>query len=164
MRISDLIRTPLSSLGKAVASDGAAAPGGKGAALEAAAVETGGKLPQILEQYNVRQITPREFSQFIQDLQATGELSTTELDELTRIRLELDQDQADPDQPLDLVDRYTNKLTAQQARLDRAEDVPGEPGAVLPQMLELTRRQLAWLEKFELIQTRQGESGVNTLA
>src|SRR5688572_6791072 len=84
----------------------------------AAASSTGGAEPtpvplamsaefrSILAGYDLKNISPREFSELVQKLREAGAVSENDYQELAAMRLALDEQGLDPDGPLDLVDFF----------------------------------------------------------
>ena len=121
-------------------------------------------LRQIVAEYDVTDISPREFSEMIHKLHEAGALSDQELQELSQIRVDLDLQGVDPDETLNLVDLYLNKLSELYGSLDDPAGSGGSPSAgQLPQAVSLERR-LAWLEKFAAIQAGPDRAGLDALA
>ena len=121
-------------------------------------------LRQIVAEYDVTDISPREFSEMIHKLHEAGALSDQELQELSQIRVDLDLQGVDPDETLNLVDFYLSKL---QELHPSPDDSAGAGGSVaagqLPQAVSVERR-LAWLEKFAAIQAGPDRAGLDALA
>ena len=117
-------------------------------------------MPQVLGEYDVSNISPRAFSDMLQKLRQAGSLSERDFQELSSIRLDLEHDGADPDQRVNLVDRYAKKLAAIRQQRDAS------PAAVAArQATEATlQRQLDWLQKFAQLHTGASPSGFDTLA
>lgn len=99
-------------------------------------------LRSLAAQYDVRDITPRQFGALLHELQAGGAVPAAELVDLTQLRLALDHAGFDPDEPLDLIAFVESQLRdADVGLLDMAQQAAQSP----------LRRQLAWLTKFELL-------------
>ncbi len=80
------------------------------ATADASGSGSSGSFHEILAHYDVTQITPREFSELVQKLHESGDISDTEAQELALIRVDLDSDNADPDEPIDLLNFFEQKL------------------------------------------------------
>lgn len=121
---------------------------------------------EILGQYDVRSISPREFSELAQRLFDSGAISESDLRDLSQIRLDLDAARVDADQPVDLVGFVTKKLDDQEQRVrDLTEKNPGAAATIdRDAYLSPAKRQLDWLNKFALVQSgAAGEAGLNEL-
>ena len=115
-------------------------------------------LSQILGKYDVRRITPTEFAEMIQKLQQAGAITEGEFQELAAIRLDLESAQLKPNEPVDLMEFYAQKIKDAQRQGDNAD-----PPSARPQLKPLLRR-LEWIEKFSVIQANPGAAGVDAVA
>jgi len=142
-----------------------AAPGqASETAATAASAGATSVLREIAAEYDVTNISPREFSQMIGKLHEAGALSDREFQDLSQIRIDLDLQGVDPDETLNLVDFYVDRLRELCGSLDAPAGGDGSVAAdALPQAVSAQRR-LAWLEKFEAIQTDPDSAGLDTLA
>ena len=61
---------------------------------------------QILAQYDVSAITPREFSMLAQQLYQARAISADDFQELSQMRALIDQQYSDPDDPVDLTEFF----------------------------------------------------------
>lgn len=122
-------------------------------------------LRDILAHYDMREISPREFSQMIQKLHDAGELSDADLKELSLIRHEADLSGLDPDEPIDLIALLEKKLKQQQEELERLEKKSGNrlPAADRQAYLAPIERQLDWLERFAMIHKSGSAEALNAL-
>jgi len=110
---------------------------------------------RVLARYDVRSISPVEFSTLVQKLQGTGAITEQEFQELTAIRHDIDAAGMDPERPLDLLEFYSDKVRKLQRQAD-GDQVPPQMSAVL--------RRLQWVQKFALIQSQPEAMGINALA
>lgn len=108
-------------------------------------------LRKIAARYNVTEITPREFSDMLDALHQAGALADEQLQQLARIRVDLDLENIDPDEEVDLVDFYSDKLE----RLSRTEE--GGQSAEVAQAEQL----MGWMEKFAVIQASADSLGLD---
>ena len=115
-------------------------------------------LGQILGKYDVRRITPTEFAEMIQKLYQAGAITEGEFQELAAIRLDLEAANLKPNEPLNLMEFYAQKIKDAQRQSDSA-DTP----SARPQLKPLLRR-LEWIEKFSVIQSNPGAAGVDAIA
>jgi hypothetical protein len=140
-------------------------PAGVGSAVQAGGLQAVSAprsmdaLVEILSKHDVSDITPTEFSQMIQDLYEAGAISETELQQLAAIRHDLDIDGVDPDESINLLEYYGQKIE----ELQRSVDDSGCPPSDNEQLGPLLRR-LDWVEKFALIQSAPDAVGLDTQA
>ena len=121
-------------------------------------------LQEILAEYDVTSISPREFSEMIRELHEAGALADEEFQDLSLIRVDLDLQRIDPDETLNLVDFYLTKLRELHCSVDGSDSAGGSLAAgPLPQVASVERR-LQWLEKFAAIQAGPDGAGMNALA
>lgn len=103
---------------------------------------------QILAEFDVRNISPRQFSQLIGELQATGELEPGDVQELQAMRVQLDADGAAPDEPIDLLSWIRRRL-AQADRAGAAEPSVSETTQDLTKKLGALHKQAGWVERLD---------------
>lgn len=115
---------------------------------------TGSAFHEILSHYDMTNTTPKEFSALAQELHDSGEINDAEFRELSRMRLELEQDGQAPDDVINLVDFFENKLRDQTAEFEsqRAKADP-QLAATLDEstFTAEAKRQLDWVKKFALV-------------
>jgi hypothetical protein len=115
-------------------------------------------LREILAEYDVTDITPRKFSEMLQKMQKNGIITDDEFKDLSLIRTDLESDQVDPDDSINLVEYYANKLRRQPEDGDASNVSSNEPSP------EVLRRRLDWLEKTTLIQSTPEAVGLDAVA
>ncbi|MDZ7618774.1 MAG: hypothetical protein U1E05_17350, partial [Patescibacteria group bacterium] len=126
---------------------------GNGGRPEASAnLSTADATRSILGAYDVTRITPRQFTEMIQQLHDAGTISQQEFEQLATIRLDMDSAGIDPDQSVDLVQFYRDKIEG-RSQNGFAQAAPDA----------LTRR-LDWIEKFALIQEEPDSLGIDAFA
>jgi Zn-dependent M32 family carboxypeptidase len=150
------------------------APPERSAATATAALEgasgTGGdgsSFQEILAHFDVTQITPREFSELIQKLQEAGTINDAEAKELAQIRVEIDKTNAEPDEPIDLVNFFQQKLKSLEQQWSDQQQKGAEASAALPNreaILAPVRRQLDWIQKFATIHGEKSTEPVDLVA
>ena len=111
-------------------------------------------LRQVSARYNVTEITPREFSDMVDQLHQAGALTDGQMQELARVRVDLDLENVDADEEVDLVDFYADKL---DELLSMEKDGGRSPDVAQAEKL------LAWMEKFAVIQSSADVRGVDAL-
>ncbi len=145
-------------------------------AAEAAAVPESGDRPtlslspqsqqalrDILARYDVTDISSREFSELILELKQSGAITSADQEELALVRLELDQQGADPDERLNLPELFQRKLQTQERELERQEQKQGRP-IDRSEALRATLRQIDWISKFAMIHQSPGNLPLNAVA
>lgn len=118
---------------------------------------------EIISQYDVTNITPREFTAMIQQLHDAGEINDTEFRDLSRMRLELEQAGAPPEQPLNLVDFFEKKLRDKQSdfQLMQQASLPEDARTLKGDAFTSeAKKQLDWVRKFALVHA-SGADGVD---
>jgi len=116
-------------------------------------------LSEILSQYDVTEITPTDFSSMVQNLFEIGAITTEELQQLAVVGHDLDVEGIDPDESINLIEFYTDKIE----KIQRERE--GEDGKALPhQQIAALLSRLDWIEKFALIQSAPDAIGLDTVA
>jgi len=124
-----------------------------------ASAESSAALADILSRHDVTDITPAQFSEMIRQLHEANAISEDELRQLAAIRHDLDAEDVDPDESIDLIEFYVDKIEKLQRRLD-AFDEPFTGRRRLGPLLG----RLDWIEKFSLIQAAPDAIGLDALA
>ncbi len=117
------------------------------------------ELADILSKYDVTDISPMEFTEMIQKLFEAGAISETELQQLAAVRHDLETEGVDPDESIDLLEFYVEKIEKLQRRRDDSDGLPGSHQQLGPML-----RRLDWIEKFALIQSAPDAIGLDALA
>lgn len=105
------------------------------------------KPADILARYDLTDITPREFSQLLDDLHQSGLLTDEQFRELSEIRKDLASADVLPQEKIDLLDFYRRLLE----KADRLASGDAQ-GATARQVADW-RRRLDWLEKLAAAQS-----------
>ena len=105
------------------------------------------KPADILARYDLTDITPREFSQMLDELHRSGLLTDEQFRELNEIRKDLASADVLPQEKIDLLDFYRRLLE----KADRMGSTDVADGATSRQVAD-RRRRLAWLEKLAAAQ------------
>ena len=116
---------------------------------------------EIVARYDVTDISPEEFSQMIQKLYDAGLLTDQQFQELSLIRLDLDLQRVEPDQTVDLVDFYRDRL--RQLHLCPEETTGLDSAGGQPQLAAIGRR-LEWVGKLASMQAAVEGAGLDALA
>jgi hypothetical protein len=133
------------------------------AATEANSPATSSAFRQILSQYDISSITPRQFSEMLQKLHQSGTISDQQYQNLSQIRTDLDSNGVEPDEEVDLLKFYSQKLSSAQNAAAAAQAKTGSLPAAQSQSLSSMQQRLDWLQKVSTIQTDPA-AGINSLA
>lgn len=132
---------------------GSTAPGRE--ALEA--------MRDILGQYDVAEITPREFSEMLQKLRQSGAISDADYQELSQVRMDLDREGTNADEPVNLLSLMIEKLKDIQEKSQAINETAGAaPGGNPAEAL--LKRQVEWLEKFAAVHENPMAIGLDAQA
>ncbi len=107
----------------------------------------------VVSQYDLTDITPRDFSQMLVELRDAGAITDAEYGDLAQIRLDMDAEGLDPDESLDLLEFYRKAI-------DRAQQGNGAGESPL---LDAMQRRKEWLEKVAILQESPEAAGMNVL-
>lgn len=116
-------------------------------------------LAHILAKYDVTEISPSEFSEMIQKLYEADAILEQELQQLAAIRHDLDTDGVEPDESINLLEYYSEKIEGLQRRFDTSDGPPASHEQLGPLL-----RRLDWIEKFALIQSAPDAVGLDAVA
>ena len=126
--------------------DGGSAAGGSSAAFR-----------QIVSQYDIHDISPREFSSLVQQLSTAGAISASDQKELNQMRVQMDLSGAPPDEPLDLVKFF-------QKQTQNVSDVAADSSSsATTDFASTAQRQLEWAQKFATLQSSSDQQGVDAV-
>jgi hypothetical protein len=130
----------------------ALAPDTAGPQFTPAAAAPSAEFRDILARYDVQNISPRQFSELVQQLREAGVISEADYQELASMRLSLDEQSLDPDGPLNLIEFFHEKLEqAEEALQKREAQQPGSAPIDRPAALADSLRQIGWIQKFALV-------------
>jgi len=118
---------------------------------------------QILADYDMQSITPRQFGELVERLHQSGAIDDAELRQLTRVRTELEQAGIRPDTPIDLIAYLEREEAAAQSRVDLLRQDISSDGATneaAQAALEESRQQLQWVRKFAVVHDA-GSTGID---
>jgi len=141
-----------------------AATGQTPAARGAATTSASQAAAQILKQYDVTNITPQKFSEMLQKLYDAGALSKDELRQLSQIRLDLDSSGVSPDESIDLLEHYSEKLRQISKTLDNTEAQAAGERKALQQSADVTQHNLDWLQKFAALHSAPESMSIDAVA
>ncbi len=133
------------------------------AAAEPTSSATSPAFRQILSQYDISSITPRQFSQMLQKLHQSCTISDPQYQNLSQIRTDLDASGIQPDEEVDLVKFYSQKLNKAQGAAAAAQTKSSPLPAAQSQSLSTIQQRLDWLQKVSTIQSDPA-AGINSLA
>ncbi|MGO9108170.1 MAG: hypothetical protein ACLP9L_02955 [Thermoguttaceae bacterium] len=114
---------------------------------------------EILSHYDMTDITPSDFSKLIQQLSDKGTISQKDTQELSSIRVDLENAGVNPDESVNLLDFYQQRIAKVQD--DAAQST--NPEAAQPN-IDLLVGRLNWIQKFAVVRQQGNSSGVNTVA
>jgi len=117
---------------------------------------------KVLADYDVTDISPHEFSEMIHQLRKLGAISDQQLRDLAMVRLDLDREGIDPEESIDLVDFYADKLRQLLWDFGDRDRFNGSASSAKSSVAEV-RHRLEWLEKLALIQSDPNVIGLDTL-
>lgn len=125
-------------------------PAGSGATVinGTAPGQSDATLRKIVAQYDMTNVSPREFSEMLDRLKESGALSEKDFQDLAAIRMELDKAGMQSDESLDLLAYF-------QMRVDQLQGQ--SPGTVPEGDLSSARRQTEWLQRLAEIHAGQGK-------
>jgi len=124
---------------------------------------TSSSFRQILSKYDISSITPRQFSEMLQKLHQSGTISGQQYQDLSQIRTDLDASGVQPDEEVDLVKFYSQKLNKAQGAAAAAQTKSSSLPAGQSQSLTTMQQRLEWLRKVSTIQSDPA-AGINSLA
>jgi hypothetical protein len=115
-------------------------------------------LGQILAQYDIKNISPTQFSEMVQKLHQAGSITDGDFQELTAIRSDLDSANVAPDEKIDLTEFYARKVKQAQNNGD-------DPNAATnQQQLGPLLRRYDWVQKFAVMQSNPQAAGIDAVA
>jgi hypothetical protein len=131
----------------------AAAPAAAGLSSSSAAA-----VRSVLSKYDMTDISPSDFSQMIQQLYQSGGISQQNLQELNAIRTDLESAGVGPEESVNLIDFYTQKIASVQSQSDLT-GTPAEQQQITPLM-----QRLDWLQKFNAMKAQPDSANLSALA
>ncbi len=115
---------------------------------------TMGLLAVVVSQYDLTDITPRDFSEMLRELRDAGAITEADYGQLAQIRLDMDAENLDPDEPVDLLEFYRKAVDRNQQDSGSDKSSP---------VLAAMERRLEWLEKVAILQESPEAAGMNAL-
>jgi len=115
-------------------------------------------LGNILSQYDVADISPRQFSEMLQKLFDSGVISDKEFRQLAAVRQDLDAAGIKPDDAVNLLEFYSEKIEELQPEADAAEANPSGADPLGPLL-----GRFEWIQKFAAIQLAPDSIGLDAL-
>lgn len=119
---------------------------------------------EIAARYDLTCISPQEFSEMIRRLHEAGALTDQEFQELSQIRVDLDQEHVDPDKSLNLIEFYLARLRKLGGPIEGMLCAGESTPAGASSEAAAARRRLQWLEKFAAIQAAPERFGLDAQA
>jgi hypothetical protein len=161
MQISNVLSSFTDTLSPGKKTDTAASAAAKatGAVEIVSGASTSRKaLGEVLKKYDVTHITPDAFSRMLKELGSTGALSEKELQDLSAIRLDLQNAKVDPNEQVNLVEFYNRKISDAQKQADTGGNTSSQ------QVLAPLVNRLGWMEKFSTIHCNPDLVGMDLAA
>jgi hypothetical protein len=150
--------TDLTSLSKRSDTSVVKTAAGNAAAADASSPPTPtAAMREIVAHYDMTDISPNDFSKLIQQLSDKGVISQKDSQELSSIRVDMENAGLDPDESVNLLSFYQEKIAKAKDDAAHAQDGAAQPN------LEPFLGKLNWLQKFATAR-QQGSSGVNAVA
>ena len=144
----------------------AAAAVGKAAAVAQSVAPTAtAAMREILSKYDMTDITPNDFSKLIQQMSQKGAISPKDAQELSSIRVDLENAGVNSDESVNLLEFYQKQIVKAQAAAAQSPN----SGAAKANVDALVGR-LNWLQKFAAVSppgtqsSSSSSSGVNAVA
>jgi hypothetical protein len=162
MQISNIISSFTDTLSLSKKADTVAQTVQKtGAAPDAVSTASNSRkaLAAVLKKYDVTQITPEVFSRMLKELAQTGALSDKELQELSAVRLDLENAHIESDETVNLVEFYNNKIRDTQKESDFSSSSTSQQQLLAPLV-----SRLGWMEKFQTIHCHPEAVGMDLAA
>ena len=117
----------------------------------------------ILAQYDVSDITPKQFSEMVQKLRDTGCMDEADLRELTQIRSDLDGSGIEANEKVNLLTHYQQRLHTLQSQSQTLDSGSAETATVKQSMAGVQRR-LDWLQKLATMHETSDAMGLDAVA
>lgn len=114
---------------------------------------------EILSHYDMANITPNDFSKLIQQLSDKGAISQKDVQELSSIRVDLENAGVKSDDSVNLLDFYQQQL----AKVQGAAAQSPNPSSAQPNV-DLVIGRLNWVQKFAAVRQQGNSSGLNAVA
>jgi hypothetical protein len=167
VQINSVARQLLAPLGGSSTGGSDGSPGLAGVAKlgrdDESTIESSAGFHQILSEYDMESVTPKQFGELISRLHQAGAIDDGELRQLAKIRTELEQSGVAADDPVDLVKFLQRKEAAAQSRFDLLRQDSSSDAEMIDTAetaLEESRGRLQWVRKFALVHD-SGASGID---
>jgi hypothetical protein len=159
MKITDLLpsQSDMRKFGKRAEATAAADPSSPTAAGQPTSTAQTEALRKIMAQYDVNQITPNQFTQLVEKLHDAGVLNQQDVQSLSAVRSDLGAAHIEPDESVNLVDFYRQKVEDLQR-----QSSGGDTGA--QSQLTPMRQRLDWIEKFATAHSKPDSLGLTAVA
>ncbi len=142
------------------ASTATAAAVGKAAAVAQSMAPTAtAAMRDILSKYDITDITPNDFSKLIQQMSQKGAISQKDAQELSSIRVDLENAGVNSDESVNLLEFYQQQI----AKVQSAAAQSSNPGTAKPALDALVGR-LNWVQKFAAVSQGGIPNGLNAMA
>jgi len=135
------------------------AAGKAAAAVQSLAPTATAAMREIVSQYDMTDVTPNDFSKLIQQLSGKGAISQKDAQELSSIRVDLENADIGSNESVNLLDFYQQKIAKFQAAAANSPDPVAAKAS-----LDVLVGKLNWLQKFATVSPQGGAGGVNAEA
>jgi hypothetical protein len=115
-------------------------------------------MAEIMKKYDVKNITPEQFSSMIQQLYDKGAITKQEYQELSAIRTDLEKAGIGSNESINLIEFYSKKIVNAQ------QDQEGESTNLSKQQSAILSSRLDWAEKFSAVHENPDAIGMNLVA
>lgn len=120
-------------------------------------------LRQIMADYDLTRITPKEYSEMLDRLRKGGVIGDEEYGQLAQVRVELDSEGIGAGESTDLLSFYHQRAQRLSNQLEGLPpDTPGR--TTVSQSLSATQHRMDWLEKLAMVHSQPDSIGLDTLA
>jgi hypothetical protein len=140
--------------------DGKATAAGKAAMASPALLPTQtAAMRDVVSHYDMTEITPNDFSKLIQQLSDKGAISQKDTQELSSIRVDMENAGINSDDSVNLLQFYQERVAKAQAAAAQSPN-----SAAAKSNVDALAGRLTWVQKFAAMGQQGSASGVNAVA
>jgi hypothetical protein len=152
--------TGLTSLVKRSDPSDVKAAAGKAATVAQSTLPTStAAMREVVSHYDMTDITPTDFSKLIQQLSDKGAISPKDVQELSSVRVDLENAGVSPDESVNLLDFYQQRIAKVSENAAQSPD-----GAAAKPSIDALVGRLSLLQKFAAVRQQGASTGVNAVA
>ncbi len=126
------------------------------------AAENGSPPAEGLDRFDVADITPRRLAEILEQLRQLGVLAAGDYAELAMIRVDLDLSGIDPDEAVNLIDFYGERIARLRGEIETSRSDADRAAA--EQRLATAHERLHWVSKLAVVQSSPDAVGLSALA